>query len=61
LRPNSSVSSLSPTNPTARWYAQRCEEPRETTTRRVRQALAGVLFALASALVALEQRETVSA
>jgi hypothetical protein len=54
------------TNPTARWYAQRWEEPRERKTRpasrqRVRQALARVLFALASALAVPEQRERVSA
>jgi hypothetical protein len=53
------------TNPTARWYAQRWEEPRATKTRpvsqhRVRQALARVLFALANALAVPEQRERVS-
>jgi hypothetical protein len=50
---------------TARWYAHRWEEPRETTTRpvsqqRVRQALAGVLFALAKALAVPVQRERVA-
>src|SRR5215472_8940276 len=54
------------TSPTARWYAQSWEEPRETTTRpasrhRVRQTVARVLFALANALAVPEQRETVSA
>lgn len=54
------------TSPTARWYAQRWEEPRWTTPRpasqhRVRQAVARMLFALASALAVPEQRETASA
>ena len=54
------------TRPTARWYAQAWEEPRETRTRpaserRVRQAVARVLFALAHALAVPEQRERVSA
>jgi hypothetical protein len=54
------------TNPTARWYAQSWEEPRETKTRPVsrhwvRQVLANVLFALANAMAVPEQRETVSA
>lgn len=54
------------TSPTARWYAQRWEEPREMKTRpasrhRVRQAVARALFALANALAVPEQRETVSA
>jgi hypothetical protein len=54
------------TNPTARWYAQWWEEPRETKVRpasqhRVRLAVAKVLVALAEALAAPEQRETVSA
>jgi hypothetical protein len=53
------------TNPTARWYAQAWEEPRATKTRpvsqhRVRQALSRMLFTLAKALAAPEQRETVS-
>lgn len=52
------------TSPTARWYAQRWEEPRETRARpasqqRVRLALATVLVALA--LATPEQREQVSA
>src|SRR5262249_1125010 len=51
------------TNPTARWYAQAWEEPRETKTRPVsqhrgRQAPAGVLVALANVLTVPEQRET---
>ena len=54
------------TTPTARWYAAWWEEPCETKTRpasqqRLRQALARVLFALATALMVPEQRETVSA
>lgn len=53
-------------SPTARWYAQRWEEPRETKTPpasqpRVRQAVARVLFALAMALAVPKQRERVSA
>jgi hypothetical protein len=54
------------TNPTARWYAQRWEEPREEMPRpasqhQMRQAVARVLFALAKALAVPEHRETVSA
>jgi hypothetical protein len=54
------------TNPTARWYAHRWEEPRETKARpssrhRVRQTIARVLFVLANALVMPEQRETMAA
>jgi hypothetical protein len=53
-------------SPTARWYGQRWAEPRETKLRpasrhRVRQALARVLFTLASALAVPEQWERVSA
>lgn len=52
--------------PTARWYAQRWEEPREAHARpasqhRVRQAVARALFALATALAVSERRETASA
>jgi hypothetical protein len=54
------------TSPTARWYAHRWEEPcpaqpRPASQHRVRQVLARMLFALASALAVREQRETVSA
>ncbi len=54
------------TNPTARWYSQWWEGPRATKSRpasprRVRQAVARALFALASALAVSEQRERVSA
>jgi hypothetical protein len=54
------------TSPTARWYAQWWEEPRETKTRpasqhRMRRALAATLFALARAVAVPEQRERVSA
>jgi hypothetical protein len=53
-------------SPTVRWYAQRWAEPRDRKTRhksrhRVRQALAGALFALASVLAVPGQRERVSA
>jgi hypothetical protein len=52
-------------NPTARWYAQRWEEPCEkappsASPHRIRRAVARGLFALARALAVPGQQETAS-
>ncbi len=54
------------TNPTARWYAHRWEEPCERHARpalqhRGRQAVARLLFTLATVLAVPERQETASA